>query len=235
MSHRRIALACLIVLGGIALVSTRAQSQDEQADQPARKKKKAVEGQGAGAMGGMPSPEQMAEMMKKCAAACKPGEHHKMLEHFIGSWDAVSRMWMDPGAPPVETKGRSNVKWMLDGRFTMDEYSGEIMMPNEKGELSAQPFKGIGITGFDNVKNIYVGSWLDSMGTGILTMSGGYNPTTKTLLMFGKMDDIAMGVYDKTLRYETKIVDQDKHVFTMYDCHAGIDYKVMEITYTRAK
>ena len=61
------------------------------------------------------------------------------------------------------------------------------------------------------------------------------NPMTKTLLMFGKMDDLASGVYGKTVRYDTKILGEDKHVFTIYDCHAGVDYKVMEITYTRAK
>jgi hypothetical protein len=144
-------------------------------------------------------------------------------------------MWMDPSGPPSESKGHTKSKWVLDGRYIMDEFSGEMMMPNEKGEMVKTSFKGIGYTGFDNVKNLYVGNWIDSMGTGMYHTTGSFNPLTRTLQMWGQMDDVAMGVYGKIVRYDIKIVSEDQHVFTMYDCHAAPDYKVMEITYTRTK
>jgi hypothetical protein len=34
-------------------------------------------------------------------------------------------------------------------------------------------------------------------------------------------------------RAATRIVDEDTHVFEMYDLHVGDDFKVMEITYKR--
>ena len=222
-------LVCLFVMGaGLAVVTTRVWSQDDEGAKKHDKK-------GGPAGGGMPDMAQMAEMMKKCEEAAKPGPNHKVLEHFVGEWNAATRMWMDPSMPPMQTAGKSKSKWVMDGRFVMDEFEGELVMPGPKGEMVKVPFKGMGLTGYDNVKNLYVGSWVDSMTTGLLTMSGSFNPMTKTLLMFGKMDDLASGVYGKTVRYDTKILGEDKHVFTIYDCHAGVDYKVMEITYTRAK
>ncbi len=186
----------------------------------------------AAAMGGMPD---MAEMMKKYEMAAKPGPNHKLLERSAGEWTTKSKMWMDPSAPPTETSGKSTCRLVLGGRFVQEEFDGEMIMPNAKGEMVKQSFKGMGLTGYDNVKNLYVATWTDDMNTGILSMSGSYNPMTKTLLMFGQMDDVGMGVHGKTIRYESKIVSNDKHIFTMYDCHAGVDYKVMEITYSRSK
>ncbi len=44
-----------------------------------------------------------------------------------------------------------------------------------------------------------------------------------------------MDVHSRMVKYQTKIIDDDKHVFTIYDLHAGDNYKVLEIEYTRAK
>jgi Protein of unknown function (DUF1579) len=222
MTRKRIWLCSLATMIAVAAATGRVWSQDGD------KEKK----DDAAAMGGMPD---MAEMMKKYEMAAKPGPHHKLLERSAGEWTTKSKMWMDPSAPPTETTGKSTCRLVLGGRFVQEEFDGDVIMPNAKGEMVKQAFKGMGLTGYDNVKNLYVATWADDMNTGILSMSGSYNPMTKTLQMFGQMDDVGMGIHGKTIRYESKIVSNDKHIFTMYDCHAGVDYKVMEITYTRAK
>jgi hypothetical protein len=228
MSRRWLA-CCTAVACLTTFLAARALSQDEE---PAREEKKA---EGAmGGMEGMPSPEQMAEMMKKYEMASKPGKNHELLQNLVGDWKVTTKMWMDPSGPPTESRGRSRCRMMLDGRFVMEEFEGAMTMPNEKGEMVTHEFKGMGLTGFDNVKNLFVGTWADSMGTGIMSMSGSYNPMKKTLTMYGHMDDVGMGVYGKTVRMEQVIVDKDKHVFTMYDCHAGPDYKCVEVTYSRS-
>jgi hypothetical protein len=56
------------------------------------------------------------------------------------------------GTPPTETKGTSSVKWVLGGRYLMEQTRGTIM---------GQPHEGIGITGYDNYKNMYVATWMD--------------------------------------------------------------------------
>ena len=39
----------------------------------------------------------------------------------------------------------------------------------------------------------------------------------------------------RTVKYVTRIINDDKYVFEIIDLHASDDYKVIEITYTRVK
>jgi len=118
----------LIALAGVAVVSTRVWSQDEDQDKPKKK--------GGHAMGGMMDPAKMAEMMKKCEAAGKPGENHKIPPNTSWATGIPSARWMDgpPSAPPMDSKGKSKCKWVLDGRFIMDEYEGEMVMRTRRGK-----------------------------------------------------------------------------------------------------
>jgi hypothetical protein len=223
LKTRKLWLCAIIGVCSIAVGTSLLRSQDGDQNHSGKKPS------------GMPDPAQMAEMMKKCEAMGKPGPNHKILGQLVGDWKLKTKMWMDPSAPAMESEGTATTKWIMDKRFISEEVNGEMMMPDAKGGTTKMSFKGMGTTGFDNMKNLYVGTWLDDMGTCILNMSGSYNPDTKTLSTYGKMDDPMMGVYGKTVRYDTKFVSPDQHVFSMYDCHAGPDYKMMEITYTRAK
>ena len=221
LKTRKLWLCAIIGVCSIAVGTSLLRSQDGDQDHSGKK------------AGGMPDMAKMQEMMKKCEAMSKPGSNHKIFEKLAGDWKLQTKMWMDPSMPAMESEGTATTKLIMDKRFISEDVTGEMIMPDEKGGMNKMPFHGKGMTGFDNLKNLYVGTWIDDMGTCILTMSGSYNPETKTLQMFGTMDDPMMGVYGKTLRYETKFLSNDKHVFAMYDCHAGIDHKVMEITYTR--
>jgi Protein of unknown function (DUF1579) len=223
LRSRKLWLCAIIGVCSIAVGTSLLRSQDGDQDHSGKK------------AGGMPDMAKMAEMMKKCEEAGKPGPNHKIFEKLAGDWKLQTKMWMDPSMPAMESEGTATSKLIMDKRFISEDVTGEMMMPDAKGGMNKMAFHGKGLTGFDNVKNLYVGTWIDDMGTGILNMSGSYNPETKTLQMFGTMDDLSMGVYGKTLRYETKFLSSDKHIFAMYDCHAGVDHKVMEITYTRAK
>lgn len=194
----------------------------------------------AGDKPGGAMPEGMPDMMaamKKWEAAMKPGPHHKKLEHFVGTWETTMKMWMQgPGAPPSESKGVSTVRWVLDGRFIMDEATSQMPMPDmATGQIKMIPFKGMGMTGYDNYRNMYVGTWADNMGTQILNFAGSCDPSGKNFNYYGPMDEPMMDVHGRTVRYETRIVGPDEHVFTMYDLHAAPDYKAFEITYKRKK
>ena len=156
-----------------------------------------------------------------------PGEHHKHLEHFVGTWDTVTSMWMSgPDGPATESKGTSTVKWILGGRFILEEHHGLMM---------GMPYEGLGMTGYDKFKNLYVGSWSSNMDTQLLTMRGMRHPKTGEFTFYGEMDEPTLQVYGRTVKYVNRIVSPDKHVFTIYDLHAGDDYKVIEITYQRRK
>jgi len=170
-----------------------------------------------------PSPEQM----QKWVATMSPGVHHKYLEQFVGTWKTQSKMWMaGPGSQPMVSSGVSTIKWVLGGRFIMEEHTGQMM---------GQPYEGIGLTGYDNYQNMYTFSWYNSMSTATVTGRGTRHPGTGVFTFYGPMDEPMIDVHNRTVKYVTRFIDKDTHVLDIIDLHAGDDYKVIEITYTRDK
>ena len=108
------------------------------------------------------TPEQQAEMeayMKAGAA----GPQHQQMASEVGTYDVQLKSWMDPAAPPMESKAVATRTLTLDGRVLVEEFQGDMM---------GTPFTGIGRTGFDNVSGKYWTTWTDSMSTGIMVSEG---------------------------------------------------------------
>lgn len=165
-------------------------------------------------------PQAMMEVYQKLAT---PGEPHKQLASLAGSWTTQTKEWMEPGKPPSESTGSVEMKMLLDGRFLQQEFSGTMM---------GQPFSGIGITGYDNLRKRYISNWIDSMGTGIFSMEGTGSADGKTITLKGQHAEPGGG--QMTHRAVWKIVDSNTQTFDMYGTHkGGKEMKVMEITYTR--
>jgi len=184
-------------------------------DKPAKKAKKARPEAAA---------PNMDEMMKKWMEVAAPGPEHKALEALVGEWDVASKWWMDPNAPPNESKGTSKVRSILGGRFFQEEHTGEFM---------GKPISGIGFTGYDNFKKKYVSFWIDDAGTGMYTSQGTADAAGKEFTFEGKMDDAMTGEKDKPIKYIIRIVSPGKRVFEMHDLTKGEKSKSAEMTYTR--
>ena len=105
-------------------------------------------------------PQAAMELYKKLAT---PGEPHKLLASLAGNWTTKTKEWMEPGKPPMESTGSAEMKMLLDGRFLQQEYSGQMM---------GQPFSGLEIIGYDNLRKRYVTTWMSTMGTGTFIMEG---------------------------------------------------------------
>jgi hypothetical protein len=165
-------------------------------------------------------PQAMMDMYKKLAT---PGEPHKLFASLAGSWTTKTKEWMEPGKPPMETTGSAKMKMLLDGRFLQQEFTGQMM---------GQPFSGIGIDGYDNIRKKYVTAWMDSMGTGFFMMEGTASADGKTITLTGQHPEPGGG--NMTHRAIWKIVDNNNQTFDMYGAHhGGKEMKMMEITYTR--
>ncbi len=173
----------------------------------------------------MPSQE---EMMKRWQEASTPGEAHKVLDNFVGSWETETRSWMDgPDKPPSVTKGTAEVQWVLDGRFIQQQMTGEMM---------GAPMHGIGYYGYDNFRKLYRFFWIDNTSTAMFTADGTLDKEGKVLTSTGTMDEPATGERDKKVEYIETIVDHDKHIFEIRDLSVpGPNQKVLEIAYTRRK
>ena len=163
------------------------------------------------------------EMMAKYAT---PGPAHKKLDAFVGTWTAKTSMWMDPTKPPAISEGTSEQKWVLGGRFLEQRFEGKMM---------DAPFTGLGYMGYDNYKKLYTSTWMDTMGTMTLNMTGHFDKAGKVMTCTGKMADFMSG---KTVSYTTKatLVNADEIVWEMWN--PGMDgkvYKSVEVRYTREK
>ncbi len=165
-------------------------------------------------------PQAMMEMHKKLAT---PGEPHKLFASLAGNWTTKTKSWMEPDKPPMESTGTAEMKMLLDGRFLKQKFTGEMM---------GQPYSGIGIDAYDNVRKKYVTAWIDTMGTGIFMMEGTASADGKTITMQGQHEEPGGG--HMTHRAVWTIVDHKTQTFVMYGAHhGGKEMKMMEITYTR--
>jgi hypothetical protein len=173
------------------------------------------------------APRMSAEEQASMAAwqkAMTPGEHHKALEPLVGTFDARFRMWMQPGTPPQESAGVSENRFILGGRYLQQSYKGMAM---------GMPFEGIGYTGYDNVQKKYVGTWMDSFGTGIMIGLGTGSPTPKEMTMKNDYFDPMTGKPCSS-RSVISVADTNHHKYEMYGpAPDGKEFKMMEIEYTR--
>jgi hypothetical protein len=168
------------------------------------------------------SRDTTAAMDVYCKAAT-PGAAHKMLAKMAGSWTTRTRSWMEPGKPPMESAGTSDQTMLFDGRYLHQEFKGDMM---------GTPFTGVGLTGFDNQKQRYVSTWIDSMSTGIFYFEGSGDIETRSITQVCRYEDPVRG--PMKLRSVTRIVNDDTHLFEMYGTDkSDIEQKMMEITYTR--
>lgn len=167
----------------------------------------------------------MQAMMEVYQKVATPGAPHKALARMAGTWNAKMKCWMEPGKPPMESTGTSEMKMIFGGRYGKMDFTGDMM---------GSPFTGLGITGYDNHTKKYVSTWIDSMGTAILYFEGTASKDGKTITQECQYDDPVKG--PMTWRSITKIVDDDTHVFEMYGVNkTGKEEKMMEITYTRKR
>lgn len=170
-----------------------------------------------------PSQMDMQAMMDTYKKLATPGEPHKLFASLAGSWTTTTKEWMEPGKPPTESTGSAEMKMLLDGRFLQQDYTSVMM---------GQPYSGIGLSAYDNLRKKYVSTWIDSMGTGIFVMEGTASADGKTITLRGQHNEPGGGVM--THRAIWKIADNNTQTFEMYGTHkGGKEMKMMEITYAR--
>ena len=172
-------------------------------------------------------PYDVATANKAMADAATLGEPHKMLAKSNGTWSAAMSYWQKPGDSAMKMSGTQVTTSILDGHYQQSTYSGD---------MGGMPFKGISTLGYDNVTKEYVSTWIDNMGTGIMTMMGSWDAATNSLTMTGKQKNPANGI-ECTEREVYKIVDDHTHVLEMYgpDPQTGKEFKMMEIKYSKKK
>jgi hypothetical protein len=211
MKHRKLSI-CLTTSLLALVVGTPSFADDSAAAKPAA-----------------PDDSQaMAAMMEMA----QPGEIHKKMAESAGTWTYKVKWWMRPDAPPMESSGTCAVKSVMDGRYLISEHTGKMSMPGPDLKMSDYTFLGTGTDGYDNAKKKYVSTWIDNMGTGIMTMEGTADPANHTITYTGEEQPLPDMKFQ--VRQVYKFVDKDHHTLEFFETHGGTESKTMEIAYTRS-
>lgn len=166
------------------------------------------------------------EAMKKLMVAYStPGDMHKWMAKLNGTWEANIVEFMNPVKPDT-TRATNTVSMVLNGLYQVGKFTGRMM---------GRPFEGQSIMGYDNVKKIFVSSWIDNFSSGITQLSGNYDEKTKTLNLKGHQTDPATG-NDLDIREEMTLIDNDSYLMIMYGSGPdGKEMKFMEGTFKRKR
>lgn len=148
---------------------------------------------------------QSADEMKVWQEFMTPGAMHKWLAKYNGTWDVEMTSYMDP-ANPVKSKGTGVYSSIMNGLYQVGDFNSSMM---------GMAFQGHSITGYDNAKKVFVSTWVDNFGSGIIYMTGTFNEATKTLNLKGTQTDPMTGK-DAVIREEMKIINDDTYNLLMY-------------------
>ena len=81
-----------------------------------------------------------------------PQKEHEWLKQLEGEWESEDEVVIEPGKPPVKSKGTESARSAASGSSA-----------EKKGECMGTPFTGIMTMGYDAEKKKYVGTWVCSM------------------------------------------------------------------------
>ena len=169
-------------------------------------------------------PMDSAAMAKAWEAFMTPGEMHTWMASQVGTWNVDVKSWMDPNQPPAESKATNVVTMALNNLYQLSHYKGEMM---------GMPFEGRGTLAYDNARKMFVSTWIDNLGSGIMMMTGTYNESTKMLSLKGTQTDPMTGK-ESPIREDYKIIDDNTQTFELYGPGMdGKEMKYMEATMKR--
>jgi hypothetical protein len=159
--------------------------------------------------------------MKKWMDYMTPGDMQKMLSKGVGAHKMKTTFWMTPGAEPVVSDATATGEMIMGGRYLQTKISGNMM---------GMPFEGMSIEGYDNSAKVFMSTWIDNMGTGILYMTGKWDETAKQIQYTGRMVDPTKGDWCD-VRQVVTFASEGSYKMEMYGPGPdGKEFKTMEAT-----
>jgi Protein of unknown function (DUF1579) len=167
-----------------------------------------------------------ATMMKNWQDYMTPGDVHKMMAKWDGTWNGDVTMWMAPGVPEQKSSSTSVNKMIMNGLYQQSTHTGNMM---------GMPFNGQSTVAYDIHKKEFISTWIDNMGSGIMMLKGPWDEATKTVNLKGSMTDPGTKI-DCDIRETFQIIDDNTQEMKMFMTMPGEkEFQTMDIKYTRKK
>jgi hypothetical protein len=168
----------------------------------------------------------MQEGMRRWEQCTTPGPMHKQLERFLGKWKIEASMY---GIAPeaVKSEGTSEWRWLFEGRFIQQTWRSDVMGAPSGGQVTI---------GYDNFKQKFVTSDVNTFQTALLTSEGNFDQPGETLITYGFTDSPITGECDRLAKYVWRFEGKDTFTFELHDPSAPAgNTKALEVVYTRQK
>ncbi len=172
------------------------------------------------------SQQDQQQAMEAYMKMMATNENHAHLAKFAGEWKVRTCAWMMPGQEPEISQNTAQAEMILGGRF---------LKMHHKGMMFGQPFEGIQIIGYDNLKKKIISFWIDSSSTAFFLTEGTFDTASKTTTETGLWPDPMTGGKMK-VKGVTKLISPDEYTYEMYMVgDDGREFKSLEYRALRKK
>src|SRR5215471_4647915 len=171
--------------------------------------------------------ERFRKMVENEQATAAPVQEHQRLSALAGKWDQEIKLFPGPGVAPILMKGACENTMILGGRFLKSEGKG----------VDGSPIQSLQIMGFDRRYGKYTFVGYDNFGTYYVTGDGVFDSADNSLKLKGQEQDPSRGVrqFDIVLHFVSPTRYVSEVIFKSEASGEHRDFKVAEITFTRAK
>jgi hypothetical protein len=155
----------------------------------------------------------------------RPGPEHRRLGRLVGQWSVRATFHDDRDAVPRILEGTAINSMAIGGRFLVSDYLWD---------QDGSPVEGFGLLGYDNARERFVATWVDSTQTGITPLSHGHaslggDRITLTRLVEDPFSGALVTITDVYL-----IEDEDRYRIETYTTGPdGREFRVLEAVHTR--
>jgi hypothetical protein len=137
-----------------------------------------------------------------CMGMSPPVKQHAWLHRFEGDWDSEGEIVMDPSQPPMKITGFDRAR-MIGGFWVVSEGRGNEM--NFESRLTL---------GYDEKKQKYVGTWVDSMSSHLWHYEGTVDAAGRILTLETEGPQPDVPGKNVPFREVTEFKSDDHRVFT---------------------
>jgi len=180
------------------------------------------------ASAGRQTSDQDKKMMEQMMKYGTPGKNHELLKNYVGDWDVEIKMWPNPAAEPMISKGTYKNQLIFDGRYLKGQF---------EGLMGGMKSMGLEVIGFDLFKNKYTTFWIDSWSTSFVWTSGTLDASGKVLSETGMFPDpLTDGRETQKVRNVTTFIGDGQYRFEMFmSLPDGREMKGLELLCTRIR